>query len=143
MTPEETVAVANRWHLDLIQAGNVAQAGDMLTPDVVVYANGQEVRGLANVTQLAIGLRAAVPDIEFTHDETLVAGDRVAIRWTNAGTHLGPYFGVPASGSGCGSRGWTWSTYGTAKSPPSGSRLTTMASCSKWARCPRRGKRRA
>ena len=98
MTPEETVAVANRWHLDLIQAGNVAQAGDILTPDVVVYANGQEVRGLANVTQLAIGLRAAVPDIEFTHDETLVAGDRVVIRWPNAGMHLGPSFGVPASG---------------------------------------------
>jgi steroid delta-isomerase-like uncharacterized protein len=98
MTPQETEAVADRWHRDLIMAGNVALAEEILTPDVVVHANGREVHGLANVSQLAIGLRAAIPDIRITHDETLVAGDRVAIRWTNEGTHQGPYFGVPASG---------------------------------------------
>src|SRR5689334_8614258 len=98
MTPDESEAAAERWHLDLIQEGNMAQAGEILTLDVVVHANGQEFRGRETVTHLAQGLRAAIPDSKFTHDELLVAGNRVAIRWTNEGTHLGPYLGVPASG---------------------------------------------
>jgi steroid delta-isomerase-like uncharacterized protein len=98
MTPDESAAGAERWHLDLIQAGKLDQAAAILTPDVVVHANGQEFRGRETALQLAQGLRAAIPDSRFTHDDVLVAGERVAIRWTNEGTHLGPYFGVPASG---------------------------------------------
>ena len=33
-----------------------------------------------------------------THHETIVAGDQVAIRWTLAGTHGGPYGDIPATG---------------------------------------------
>jgi steroid delta-isomerase-like uncharacterized protein len=41
----------------------------------------------------------AFPDIEATMDDLVVAGDRVVGRFTYRGTHAGPYYGTPATGS--------------------------------------------
>jgi steroid delta-isomerase-like uncharacterized protein len=98
MTPEETEAVAHRWHLEVVQASKLEVAAEILTPDVVVHANGQEVRGVEGAQQLATAIHTAFPDLQITHHEALVAGNRVAIRWTCNATHQGDYFGLPASG---------------------------------------------
>ncbi len=98
MTPEETEAVAHRWHMEVVQAGNLAVADEILTPDVVVHANGQEIRGVDGAKQLATMIRTAFPDLQITHHEAIVAGDRVAIRWTSDSTHQGAYLGVPPTG---------------------------------------------
>jgi len=91
-------ALAHRWHLEAIQAGHPEVVDAIATPDVVVHANSQEVRGREAAKQLASALRAAFPDVQITHHEALVAGDRVAIRWSSAATHTGDYFGTPPSG---------------------------------------------
>ena len=98
MTPEETEAVAHRWHLEVVQASKLEVADEILTPDVVVHANGQEVRGIDAVKQFASALPGAFPDLKITHHESIVSGNRVAIRWSSAGTHQGDYYGFPASG---------------------------------------------
>jgi predicted ester cyclase len=41
---------------------------------------------------------AAFPDIQTTIDELFADGDRVIARWTNRGTHLGPFLGIAATG---------------------------------------------
>ena len=41
--------------------------------------------------------RAAFPDLHYTVDEAIVAGDKVTTRWTAAGTHQGEFFGNPAT----------------------------------------------
>ncbi len=43
-------------------------------------------------------LRAAYPDMDFNHDDTLAEGDRVMIRWTMHATHNGPLMDIPATG---------------------------------------------
>ena len=106
MTPEEAEALAHRWHATVgpvVVGGETiredpARLGELLAPDVVVHANGQEVRGDEAAGQLAAMLRTAFPDMRIEHHEALVAGERVVIRWTAAGTHRGDYLGVPASG---------------------------------------------
>jgi steroid delta-isomerase-like uncharacterized protein len=98
MTSEQTEAVAHRWHLEVVQEGNTGLADQILTPDVLIHVNGQESRGVDAAKQLATALKTAFPDIRITHDEVIVSGDRVAIRWTSDQTHGGDYFGVPASG---------------------------------------------
>ena len=98
MTPDQTEAVAHRWHLEVVQAGKLAVADDILAPDVVVHANGQEVRGIDGAKQLATAIHTAFPDAQIRHHEALVAGNRVAIRWTTDATHQGPYFGVAPTG---------------------------------------------
>jgi len=98
MTPEATEALAHRWHLEAIQEGKLAVADEILAPECVIHANATEVRGLAGAKQLASAFHTAFSDLRITHHEAMVAGDRVAIRWTSDGTHDGDYFGVPASG---------------------------------------------
>jgi steroid delta-isomerase-like uncharacterized protein len=98
MTPQATEALAHRWHMDLVQAGNLAVADEILAPDFVAHVNDREIRGAAGAKQLATQLRTAFPDVQITHRESLVSGDRVAILWTSDSTHRGDYFGVPPSG---------------------------------------------
>ena len=47
--------------------------------------------------QLAKHLKAGMPDGKLTIHDIFAAGDKVAVRFTHAGTHQGELFGVPAS----------------------------------------------
>jgi predicted ester cyclase len=38
------------------------------------------------------------PDLRFTIDEIISEGDKVVMRWTLRGTHLGVWRGIPATG---------------------------------------------
>jgi predicted ester cyclase len=42
--------------------------------------------------------RQAFPDLVFTIDDTVAAGDKVAVRWRAEGTHEGDLTGIPATG---------------------------------------------
>ena len=98
MTPEETEALAHRWHMDLTQKGNLGVADEILTRDFVTHVNGQDMPGAEGAKQLATAIRTAFPDVRISHHEAIVSGNRVAIRWTSDGTHQGDYFGVPPTG---------------------------------------------
>jgi steroid delta-isomerase-like uncharacterized protein len=43
-------------------------------------------------------MRAGFPDIQWTLEELIAEGDKVAARFTMRGTHNGPFFGVPPTG---------------------------------------------
>ena len=43
-------------------------------------------------------MRNGFPDIQWTLEEMIAEGDRVAARFTMRGTHKGPFFGVPPTG---------------------------------------------
>ena len=47
----------------------------------------------------ARGFYAAFPDLRHTVDDVFATGDRVAIRFTLAGTQTGPFFGMPPTGA--------------------------------------------
>lgn len=65
-----------------------------------LYAPGfpAEPSGPAGVRALADGWREAFPDLAFHLDAVLADGDRVAVRWSAAGTHLGPLAGSAPTG---------------------------------------------
>jgi predicted ester cyclase len=44
------------------------------------------------------GLREAFPDIQVRVEDVIAGGDRVAVRFTAAGTQMAPFFGIPATG---------------------------------------------
>lgn len=54
--------------------------------------------GAAGVEELARGLRAAFPDYNETIEDLIADGDKVVVRLTVRGTHLGPLPNVPATG---------------------------------------------
>src|SRR5262245_60847926 len=49
-------------------------------------------------TRVLAGWYAAFPDLRTTIHDVLSDGGRAASRWTVAGTHCGPYLGIPPTG---------------------------------------------
>ena len=98
MTPDEIEAVAHRWHLEVVPVGKLEVVDEILTPEVVVHANGQEVRGADGTKQRASVFPIAFPDLPITHHAASGLGKRVAIRWTADATQRGDDCGIPPSG---------------------------------------------
>src|SRR3954452_4030597 len=84
---------------DVWNSGNVSKVGDFLaedfvshnTLDVVISGPDQYGRALS-------AYRLAVPDLVVTLEDVFVAGDRVAVRGVDRGTHVGELMGKPGSG---------------------------------------------
>lgn len=80
----------NRQDYDVLQ--------DLVDPDYVYRAPGEELRGVAGLQGLLTNYHRGFPDLELVVDDMFGAGDRVATAFTFNGTHLGELMGVPATG---------------------------------------------
>ena len=58
---------------------------------------GQE-QGPAGMAAQIAAFRQAMPDYNVKHEDLIVGGDRVAVRNTVSGTHLGPFMGYEPTG---------------------------------------------
>jgi steroid delta-isomerase-like uncharacterized protein len=54
--------------------------------------------GKQAVREFLTRLFTAIPDLVFTVDFKIARGDNVSEQWTVAGTHLGPFMGIPPTG---------------------------------------------
>jgi steroid delta-isomerase-like uncharacterized protein len=57
-----------------------------------------ELRGPAGYLSIVGMMRGGFPDIQWTLEDMVAEGDKVAARFTFRGTHRGPFFGVPPTG---------------------------------------------
>jgi len=68
--------------------------------DVVIHTAAPGTpAGIEGVKFTVNGLRAAVPDLQFTIEELMIDGDLVAQRWSMTGTQQGDLPGIPATGA--------------------------------------------
>jgi steroid delta-isomerase-like uncharacterized protein len=83
---------------EAFEAADERKMRECLAPDFVSHSAPP---GFAEDTdgfvQLAKHLKAGMPDGKMTIHDIFAAGDKVAVRFTHAGTHQGDLFGVPAS----------------------------------------------
>jgi steroid delta-isomerase-like uncharacterized protein len=86
-------SVLNNWN-----EGNPTVWDDLCTSDFVHH--GREDRDLEGFKQTYEGLRHAFPDGHFTVEDMIAEGDRVAVRYTFAGTHEGAYLGIQPTDKG-------------------------------------------
>ena len=56
------------------------------------------MRGPAGYLAIIGLMRGGFPDIQWTLEEIVAEGDKVAARFTMRGTHWGTFFGVPPTG---------------------------------------------
>jgi predicted ester cyclase len=93
--PSKTVAPMIRMIEDVWNRGDWAAGENLFTPDAKIHYG-------AHVFPPSIDTpkrwRAAFPDFHFTIEETLVDGDRVAMRLTFTGTQQGPFWGHAPEG---------------------------------------------
>jgi predicted ester cyclase len=83
-----------------LNRGSVAGADEAFARDCVIHIAGSPTPDLdrEGFKQMVAGLLAAFPDIRFTIEDQIVAGDKVATRWTAEGTNSGPLGEVPPTG---------------------------------------------
>jgi predicted ester cyclase len=96
--PQQNASLARRA-IQFVNTGNVMLANHVLSPGFVNHQPDTPMAtdrsGFESVV-LNI-LRAAFPDLHVTINELVASGDRVGIRFTVSGTHLGSFAGIPAT----------------------------------------------
>ncbi len=82
-----------------ISRGNVAVAERIISPDFHDHTNPPGMqRGLEGHMAIVSLFRNAFPDMQWTIDDMVSEGDKVAIRTTLRATHQGEFFGIPPTG---------------------------------------------
>ena len=99
MTVENSKIVMNRF-VEFINTANENLAKQIISPDAVFYVPGspEPMRGPDGYLAIVGMMRSGFPDIQWTLEEMVAEGDRVAARYRMRGTHQGVFFGVPPTG---------------------------------------------
>jgi steroid delta-isomerase-like uncharacterized protein len=90
MSVEENKSVVQRYFAGAYTDQGEALVDELLAPDYVGrFPPNPDVVGREAVKQFNRETRTAFPDLQLTLDECIAEGDRVVVRWTMRGTHLG------------------------------------------------------
>ena len=89
-----------RIWIDGLNRGDVSVADDVFEPDCVIHMAGSPEPNLSvsGFTQMLAGLLAAFPDIRLKIEDQVIPADKVATRWTAAGTHTEPLGDIKPTG---------------------------------------------
>jgi len=99
MTTETNKAVMGRF-VEFINTASEKLAEELISPGAVFHVPGrtEPMRGPAGYLAIIGMMRGGFPDIQWTLEEVIAEGDKVAARFTMRGTHRGAFFGVPPTG---------------------------------------------
>src|SRR5271165_3434499 len=99
MTAEANKTVMHRF-LEFINTASEKLGQELISPDAVFHVPGrpEPMRGPAGYLAIIGMMRSGFPDIQWTLEEVIAEGDKVAARFTMRGTHRGAFFGVPPTG---------------------------------------------
>jgi steroid delta-isomerase-like uncharacterized protein len=99
MSAETNKLVMSRF-LDFINTANEKLANELISPDAIFHVPGRSepVQGPAGYLAIIGMMRGGFPDIQWTLEEMIAEGEKVAARFTMRGTHRGAFFGVPPTG---------------------------------------------
>jgi steroid delta-isomerase-like uncharacterized protein len=87
-----------RYYEEVFNQGRLEVLDEIVVADHLEHnpLPGQ-TQGIEGIKQRVAMLRAAF-NPQFTLEDVLADGDKVVVRWSNTGTHLADFFGVPATG---------------------------------------------
>jgi len=99
MTAETNKIVMHRF-LEFINTASEMLAQELISSDAIFHVPGrpEPMRGPAGYLAIIGMMRGGFPDIQWTLEEMIAEGDKVAARFTMRGTHRGTFFGVPPTG---------------------------------------------
>jgi steroid delta-isomerase-like uncharacterized protein len=99
MAAETNKLVMDRF-LEFINTASEKLAQELISPNAVFHVPGrpEPMRGPAGYLAIIGMMRGGFPDIQWTLEEIVAEGDKVAARFTMRGTHRGTFFGVPPTG---------------------------------------------
>jgi steroid delta-isomerase-like uncharacterized protein len=99
LNQQETIAVVDRVRSEVYNTGNFEVMPEIFAEGYLHgSANGPDSIGIAEGARRIRGFVTALPDLEWTFDEVIAEGDRVAARWTTRGAHDGDLLGFAPTG---------------------------------------------
>lgn len=96
----ETNKIAMSRFTEFINTANRTLGEELIAADAAFWVPGRSepMRGLDGYMNIVGMMRSGFSDIQWSLEETIMEGDKVAARFTMRGTHDGTFFGVPATG---------------------------------------------
>ncbi len=89
-----------RIPLEVFNQGNFGLIDELIAPDFVEHSAQPGVPPTRDgFMQLAIAMRSAFPDLHYTVEDAIEAGDKVVHRLAASGTMKGDFLGTPATGT--------------------------------------------
>lgn len=82
-------SIVMRWYDDILSQGRLDVADEILTPDASTMGADIEVKGLENMKSIFKGMRNNLPDLKMTVERITCEENKVAVCWTDRGTHSG------------------------------------------------------
>ncbi|MBZ5673339.1 MAG: ester cyclase [Acidobacteriia bacterium] len=98
---EANKALVRRWFEEVWNQGREETIDELFATNAVGYGLGDTdvtTRGPAEFKIFANNLRGALPDIHMKIEDSIAEGDKVTVRLTVEGTHLGGHLGVAPTG---------------------------------------------
>jgi steroid delta-isomerase-like uncharacterized protein len=99
MTSEANKLTMHRF-VEFINTASQKLAEELISPNAIFHVPGrpEPMRGPAGYLAIIEMMRGGFPDIQWTLEEMVAEGDKVAARFIMRGTHQGTFFGVAPSG---------------------------------------------
>jgi steroid delta-isomerase-like uncharacterized protein len=96
----EANRLAMRRFTEFINTADQNLGEQLIAEDAQFWVPGrpESMRGLAGYMNVLGMMRSGFSDVQWSLEETIAEGDRIAARFTMRGTHDGTFFGVPATG---------------------------------------------
>jgi predicted ester cyclase len=99
MSAEENEVAVRRFFQNVWNDGDVSRAKEFIAEGFVSHNTlNVAILGPDEYGQAVTTYRAAFPDLVTTIEDVFAVGDRIAVRGTDRGTHMGEYLGRPATG---------------------------------------------
>src|SRR3954453_2427394 len=99
MSDQENEVAVRRFFQNVWNDGDVTGAKEFIANGFVSHNTlDVEILGPDQYGQAVATYRRAFPDLVTTIEDVFVAGDRIAVRGTDRGTHMGEFMGRPATG---------------------------------------------
>jgi predicted ester cyclase len=84
--------------VEVFQHGNLALLERLFTVDFVDHSAPEQAHGPQGVAAYAAALRVGFPDLKIVINDLIIEGDKIAVRTTWSGTHLGMYEHIAPTG---------------------------------------------
>jgi len=96
----EANKLAMRRFTEFINTADQKLGEEIIAEDAQFWVPGrpESMRGLAGYMNVLGMMRSGFSDVQWSLEETIAEGDKIAARFTMRGTHDGTFFGVPATG---------------------------------------------
>ena len=102
MSTEANKEVVKRTFTELWMPMGAGLAPELLAPNYVrhwtVGPAGTDMAGIGAVQEAIAGFVAVFPDVQWTVEDLVGEGDRLACRFTGRATRQGEFLGAPADG---------------------------------------------